>query len=479
MSHVKRLTALDLGFLLLEKRNQPLHVAYLNLYSPPPDAGPDFVQKLVERLRSYAVALPPFNQRLEGRFAAGFWVEDPEFDIDQHVIHIALPRPGRIRELLAMVSRMHASHLDRTYPLWRIYVIEGVEGGRIATYSKVHHAVADGVAGTRLMLKSMSVNPDDIVPPTWALPPNGRRAATGLLNAPLSSAARIAGHLRNAVSSLPGIGRELRLSFREYRDKHPDFISGLSAPPSILNRRISASRRFAAQTFALSRVRAVGRALGHTANDVVLGMCGHALRRYLQELEALPDKPLVALVPMSTRRDRTDSGNQIAFFLVSLATHLAGMAERMAAIKRSVDHGKARLANMQPAEMLGHGIAMMAPGLLDMIASARPSRPAFNLIISNVPGPKAQMYWQGCRLEGMYPVSAIADGLALNITLTRRHESLDFGLIACRRTLPHVQRLLDYLEEGLAGLEALASTAPDADELAKRRVLSPPRSEAG
>jgi diacylglycerol O-acyltransferase len=453
---MKRLTALDLGFIFLEKRNQPLHVAYLNLLSPPPDAEPDFVHKLVERLRTYATPLPPFNQRLEQRLGAAYWVEDPEFDIEQHVIHIALPQPGRIRDLLAMVSRMHASHLDRAYPLWRTYVIEGVEGGRIATYSKVHHAVADGVAGTRLMLKSMSADPNEILPPAWALPPRGRRREPGgLLTAPVSSAARLAARFGGAFGSLPGIGRELRQSLREHRAKHPDFISGLSAPGSILNNGISASRRFAAQSYSLERVRTAGRALGYTVNDIVLGMCSYALRKYLQELNALPDKPLIAMVPMSTRRDHSDSGNQVAFFLTNLGTHLADPAERLRVIKGSVDHSKRRFASMTPSEILGYGAALMGPGLLNMLANPRAARLPFNVIISNVPGPRSQVYWQGCKLEGMYPVSAIADGLALNITLASRDNSLDFGLIACRRTLPHVQRLLDYLAEGLAEIEAL------------------------
>lgn len=453
---VKRLTPLDLGFVLLERRNQPLHVASLNLFSPPPGAPPDFAQKLVERLRSCAAPLPPFNQRLEGGFGASRWVEDPEFDIDQHVVHLALPRPGRIRELLKMVSRMHASHLDRAYPLWRTYVIEGIEGGRIATYSKVHHAVADGIAGTRLMLKSMSIDPDEIVPPAWALPPRSHPEPAGLLTAPISSAAKLATRFAGAFGSLPGIGRELRQSVREYRSKHPDFVSGFSAPPCILNQRISASRRFAAQSYALPRVRESGRALGYTVNDIVLGMCSYALRKYLQELNALPDKPLIALVPMSTRRDRTDSGNQIAFFLANLGTHLADPAERLRSIKGSVDHSKRRFGNMRPGEMLGYGLALMGPGLLNMVAKSRPNWLAFNLIISNVPGPKAQLYWQGCKLDGMFPMSAIADGQALNISLISRHDALDFGLVACRRTLPHVQRLLDYLEEGLVQIEMLA-----------------------
>lgn len=474
---MKRLTAMDSGFIYIEKRNQPLHVAYLNLYTPPPDAPADFAKKLVERLRSYAIPLPPFNQRLVQRFGAAYWVEDPEFDIDQHVIHIALPKPGRMKDLLAMVSRMHASHLDRAYPLWRTYVIEGIEGGRIATYSKVHHAVADGVAGTRLMLKSMSTHPDDIIPPVWALPPRGRREKPGLLTAPISRAAKLAAGLRGTLGSVPAITREVRRSISEYRERHPDFVSGFSAPPSILNQRISASRRFAAQSYSLPRIKDAARALACTTNDIALAMCSHALRRYLGELGELPDKPLVALVPMSTRRDRTDSGNQIAFLLADLGTHLEDPGDRLRSIKSSVDHSKNRFAKMRPAEILGYGVAMMAPGVLNMIASPKPAWLPFNLIISNVPGPRSQLYWQGCKLEAMYPVTVVADGMALNITLTSCRDSLDFGVIACRRTLPNVQRLLDYLEDGLVEAEALATSMRTTSE-ALARGWSPAASGA-
>jgi diacylglycerol O-acyltransferase len=409
-------------------------------------------------MRSYATPLPPFNQRLDGRIGR-FWVEDPEFDIEQHVIHLSLPRPGRIRDLLAMVSRMHSSHLDRAYPLWRTYVIEGVEGGRIATYSKMHHAVADGIAGTRLMLKSMSTDRDEVVPPSWALPPRGKRERPGLLASPVNGIARVAGFVNDAVGSVPGVVRELRKSYREIRDETPDFVSGFQAPPSILNQPISASRRFAAQTYSLTRAKAAGRALGCTVNDIVLAMCGTALRRLLVEMNALPDQPLIAAVPMSTRRDHSDLGNQVVFLLANLGTHLADPAERLQAIRGSMEHSKRRAMAMTPAENLGHGMAMMAPGLANMVLNPKPKWLAFNLVISNVPGPRSQMYWHGCTLDGMYPVSAIADGMALNITLTSRQDGLDFGVIACRRTLPHVQRLLDYLGDALVELELLAGTA--------------------
>ena len=455
---MKRLTALDLGFIYLEKRNQPLHVAYLNLLTPPPDAPPDFVQKLVERLRSYAAPLPPFNQRLDSRLGAAYWVEDPEFDIEQHVIHLSLPRPGRIRDLLSMVSRMHASHLDRAYPLWRTYVIEGVEGGRIATYSKVHHAVADGIAGTRLTLRSMSANPDEILPPPWAVPPQGRRASAGsILTAPVSGAARLVSRFRDAFGNVPGVARELRQSMRESREHHPDFVPGNAAPPSILNRPISASRRYWAQSFSLPRARSVGKVLGGTVNDIVLAMCAHALRRYLLDLHALPERPLIAGVPMSTRRDRSETGNQLGFMLVNLGTHQEDAGDRLRTIVASVEHNKQRFMKMKAGEVLGYGATLMAPGLLNMLTNPKRGRLAFNLVISHVPGPRTALYWMGCSVDAMYPVSVVVDGMALNISLTSQHDRIDFGVIACRRTLPQVQRVMDYLGEGLEQLEALAA----------------------
>lgn len=468
---MKRLTLLDLGFIYLEKRNQPLHVAYLNILRPPADAPPDFARRLVERLRSYAVPVAPFNQRLDSRLGAAYWVEDPEFDINQHVVHIALPKPSGMRELQAMVSRMHASHLDRAYPLWRTYVIEGLEGGLIATYSKVHHAVADGVAGTRLTLRSMSPNPEDILPPPWAVPPQGRREPASLLTAPVTGAVKLASRFGGAFESLPAIARELRRSWREHRSENPDFIAGNAAPPSILNQPISASRRFLAHSFDMARLKSAGRALGGTVNDMMLAMCSHALRRYLLELGELPTRPLIAGVPMSTRRDRSDSGNQISFMLANLGTHLDDPQARLRCILGSIEHSKQRFATMKPGEILGYAATLMSPGLLNMLARPRHGGLAFNLVISNVPGPRSPMYWQGCAVEGMYPVSVVVDGMALNITASSRSGALDFGLLACRRTLPKVEKLIGHLEQGLAELEQMAARAEPLARIPRRVVL--------
>lgn len=457
---MKRLTALDLGFIHLERRNQPLHVAYLTLVRPPADAPADFVQTLVARLRSYATPLPPFNQRLESRLGKGFWVEDPEFDIEQHVIHLALPKPGTMAQLLAMVSRMHASHLDRAYPLWRTYIIEGVEGGQVAIYSKVHHAVADGVAGTRLFLRSMSADASEILPPPWASPPLGRRPRqANMLAAPVDGVVKLANRFGGAFDHVPAVWRELRQTARELRAGHPDALGGRSAPASLLNQPISASRRYLARSYPLVRIKAAGRALSCTVNDVMLAMCSHALRQYLLDQHALPDAPLIAGVPMSTRRDKSDVGNQISFLLANLGTHLADPAARLRVIKASVEHSKARFASMKGGAILGYAAAQMAPGLVNMLFAPKRGHLAFNLVISNVPGPRSPVYWQGCAVEGMFPVSVLADGMALNITASSRADALDFGVLACRRTLPKVESLMDYLGDGLDAVERLARLA--------------------
>ncbi|MGQ0502811.1 MAG: WS/DGAT/MGAT family O-acyltransferase [Panacagrimonas sp.] len=457
---MKPLTGLDKVFTLMEKRNQPLHVAYLNLLTPPPGAAADFAQKLVERLRSYASPLPPFNQRLESRLGSARWVDEPEFDIHQHVVHLALPRPGRMRDLLAMVSRMHANHLDRAYPLWRTYVIEGLEDGRIATYSKVHHAVADGIAGTRLTLRSMSMDPTEVLPPPWAVPPQGRRARpASLLTNPVGRAAGLAAGFRRAFGSVPAVVREIRNAGRERRAGNPDHLSGSEAPASILNCSISASRRYIARSYSLPRAKAASRALHCNVNDIVLAMCSHAVRRYLMELGALPDKPLIAGVPMSTRRDRSDSGNQLGFLLANLGTHLADPAARLGAITRSIEHGKQRYLKMKPGEILGYSVAMITPGMLNMMLNPAGGSLAFNVMISHVPGPRSQMHWMGCSVDAMYPVAVVVDGMALNISLTAIQDRLDFGILACRRSLPRIHHLLDYLEDGLVELEQLAAVS--------------------
>lgn len=449
---MRRLSPLDTMFLFLERRHAPFHVGALSLFRPPEGAPPDFAAGLAERLGRSTQVGSPFDRRLAGHAGLDFWEQDPHFDLAHHFVHLALPKPGRIRELLAMVARVHSAHLDRAYPLWRTYLIEGLEDGRIATYTKVHHSVVDGVAGIRLMLKSMS--PDVLasarMPPPWALQASGVRTTSTV---PAVAGFRaLAGLALQGRHSVPAVFGQVRQTVRDFRARHPDLVTSFQAPRCIFNQRISGSRRFAARSYSTARIKAVAVTLGGTTNDVVLALCSSALRRYLSDQNALPDEPLIAAVPVSIRRDDSDAGNEVAIALVNLATHLADPVRRFAAIKGSMDYNKERFRQMTPAQLFAYTAAMLVPGLLTLLPGIKHT--VANVVISHVPGPREPMYWQGCRLEGVYPASLLLDGFALNITLISRHDQVDFGLLACRRSVPQMQRLLVHIEDALAELES-------------------------
>lgn len=449
----------DQMFLLIERRNQPMHVGSLMLFTPPADAGEHYLQELSAWARSFTQAQPPFNQRLIKHLGVWFWEEDKEFDLEAHFHHISLPKPGRIRELLAIVSKLHSGLLDRAKPLWEFYIIDGVEDGRIAVYSRIHHALVDGVAAMRMMQKGLSSDASDrSIAPVWAIPPRARKAPENAIEAvtkPISKAAKVANIVRAQASTWPKVTREIYKSIRA-RNSDADYVSVFQAPRTLLNQPISASRRFAAQSWSLDRVKAAGKRHKATLNDVLLSMCASALRRYLQDLDALPDKPLVAMVPMSLRRDDSEAGNQVGVVLANLATHLADPLERMDAIARSVQNSKERFASMSQLEIMNYVSTALAISGINMATGIAPTWQAFNIVISNVPGPRETLYWNGAKLEGIYPVSIAMDGQATNITVVSYADKLEIGIIACRRTLPHMQKLLQYLEEGLAELENAA-----------------------
>jgi diacylglycerol O-acyltransferase len=448
----------DQGFLWLERRNQPMHVAGLQLVTPP-KGEPGWVDRMVEMAKAATTAHPPFNQRLVRRGGMWFWDEDREFDVESHFHHLALPAPGRIRELLALVSKLHGNLMDRTKPLWEMYLISGLEDGRVALYSKIHHALVDGVAANRMLMRQMSEDPArGDIPPLWAMERKKRETdADATKTGPFAVLAQGVAMAKEQLFAMPKVARELVSTVRARKD--PDQVSVFQAPRSILNQRISGARRFAAQSYSFKRMRAAGKALGATVNDVALALCAAALRRYLLDLDALPDKPLVAMVPVSLRKDDSDSGNQVAMVLANLSTHLADPRERLDAIVRSMNNSKERFSRMSQLEIMNYLAVVMAAGGINMATGLAPTWQAFNIVISNVPGPRKTLYFNGARMDGTYPVSIVLDGQALNITLTSYGDDMEIGLIACRRTLPHMQKLLQYLEDALVELETLAERA--------------------
>lgn len=475
------LSWLDQAFVLLERQRQPFHVAYLGLLSPA--AGMSTcaaVDQLLAHLRDGGPPRPPFDRRLGlsgGRMA---WIPDPSFSLDRHLLRLHLPSPGRMDDLMGLVSRLHGVPMERSAPPWRMYVIEGLRDGRFALYAKLHHALADGVAGTRLLLRSFSPDPLAHPAPPWAL----GCASTPTARAAQKSDDKREGWLTRLAATGVVLG-ELHRTARDVARRPAEVVGGRDGPASLLNRRIGSARSLSVRSLSLARVRVVAQVLGGTTNDVVLALCAGALRRFLIERDALPDTSLVAMVPMSTRGEGDDAlGNRIVPLLVRLGTDIDDPIERFALIRRSAGHSKDRFVGLSTGESYAYALASSGRGLMQLLLRPEAGRIPFNIVISNLRGPATPQYWHGLRLEGLFPMSVVLDGQALNLTFTSREDRLDFGLTACRRTVPGAGRVLEYLETSLEELEAclpaheLSRSRPPAAEIPAeaappRRVQSP------
>ncbi|MDD7927785.1 WS/DGAT/MGAT family O-acyltransferase [Actinomycetospora chibensis] len=464
----------DAMFLLAESRERPTHVGSLMLFDRPEGAGPDYLADLHRQLVSGDVEIAPLFRRRATRGVSTLgqwaWTTDDDVDIEYHVRLSALPRPGRIRELLELVSRLHGSLLDRHRPLWEFHLIEGVEGDRFAVYSKIHHAMMDGVRAMKHLEKALSTDPEKRdMAPFWAVDPRPGRtsrpvgepapAPAGWLG---SAREYVGGALRTAGTLAEGVGQSLNvgpaLVSSAYRGlvEH-DLALPFEAPPTMLNVPITGARRFAAQSWPLKRIQRVRERTGSTVNDVMLAMSSGALRRYLEAHEGLPERPLVAALPVAL--EDSGSGNALGAILVNLATNEPDPAERLRKIRQSGLAAKENLQGRDPMTIAALSAVVAAPIGLGLVPGSSSVNQGFNLIISNVPGPKDPLYWEGAKLDGIYPISVPLDGQALNITVMSYADSMEIGVTGDRRAVPHLQHLLGYLEDALVELEAVADEA--------------------
>lgn len=439
----------DAIFLLGESREHPMHVGGLQLYTPPEGAGGDFVRQLYDQLITQQDFQPTFRKR-PATFVGGIanlgWSYDKDVDVDYHVRRSAVPSPGRVRELLELTSRWHSTLLDRHRPLWETHIIEGPKDGRFAIYTKIHHALIDGVSAQKLMQRALSTDPDDPeIRAPWTLAKPKRKSSR---SSPLSSLIHAAGSVAALAPSTFSLARaalfeqQLTLPF--------------GAPRTMLNVKIGGARRCAAQSWSLDRIKSVKKAAGVTLNDVVLAMCSGALRYYLLEQDALPDTPLIAMVPVSlrTEAEADAGGNLVGAILCNLATDSDDPAERLQTISDSMRGNKNVFSQLPRFQALAlSAVNMSALALAAVPGWVSSTSPPFNIVISNVPGPTQPIYYGGARLDGNYPLSIVLDGQALNITLATNAGNLDFGLVGCRRSVPHLQRLLAHLESSLKDLE--------------------------
>ena len=453
------------AFLLAENRSMPMHVGGLALYKKPEGAGRRYVREMYEQMRDTPEVAPLFLRTPHRSFkTAGqlVWKEDEQFDPEHHVRHSALPQPGRVRELLELCGRLHGTRLAPERPLWEAHVIEGLRDGRVAMYTKIHHALVDGISANRLLQSVHSTSPDKRgMPAPWGAGAGTSRvrketeaAERSLADVPISALRSALGLTAEAAGLPTALVKTLTKGLRNETSS-----VSLYAPRTIFNQSITGSRRFAAQDWPIERLKGIGKASGTTLNDVVLAMCAGALRAYLLEVDALPDAPLVAMVPVGLNAKQSqvasaEGGNAVGAVMAQLATDVADPAQRLKTIHASMKDGKQALSSMTPVQILAMSAIGQAPAILTpMLRMQGIVRPPYNVIISNVPGPRSTQYWNGAQLLGNYPLSIPINGMALNITCTSYDGNMAFGLTGCRRTVPHLQRLLTHLDDEVTALE--------------------------
>jgi diacylglycerol O-acyltransferase / wax synthase len=476
---MNHLSGIDAAFLHLESPEMPMHVGSLHVLELPAGYEGDFYEDvkacLAERLHTADVftrklALMPFD------LSNPVWVEDEDIDLEHHVRHITLPKPGSNTQLQQYVARLHSTLLDRSRPLWEFFVIDGLRSGEVALYIKVHHARLDGQAGVALGRAILDTEPAGrkVKPPRAKLRRNQYQLGVAeLLGAALSNTAQQVVKLVKTLPTVLGAAKSVLLPEKDENGRRNwnlprnlDFF----APRTTLNVAITNQRRFAARTVPLAEVKEIAKRTGVSLNDVVMGTVAGALRSYFIGHRELPAKTLSAAVPVSLRAAGDESANnQVSMVLMTLATDVADPLERLKKIAAASANTKAMVGRVKAAIPTDFPM-LAAPWLMSGLASlygrsrlANVLPPLANLVISNVPGVQQQLYFAGAKIVSYYPVSIPAHGMALNVTVQSYNGRLDYGLIGCRRALPDIADLADSLLAEHRQLLELARALPQAE----------------
>ena len=475
---MRQLTALDAQFLAMESPQTCGHVSMMLVLDPSERPGGvlelGHVQAvLAERLP----LLPPFRWRLKSvpfNLDHPYWIDDPDFDLEYHVRELALPQPATDEKLGEQIARIAARPLDRSRPLWELYLIHGLPDGQSALLTKIHHAAVDGMSGAEILSVLLDIGPEgreappeqngtaDAEPSEMEMFGRGLVATPRYLGRALRAAPRVLPNLEDSplLAQIPGattLGRATERVVRAARREPPRVLerSTITPPKTSFNARVSPHRRFAFGRLSLDDAKAVKNACGSTLNDVVMSVCAGALRRWLIDHGELPDGPLVAQIPVSVRTDeqRGTYGNRVGIMSPPLYTDEADPIRRLALTHEAMDAAKA-LHKAVPASLLQDSSEFVPPAVFARatrvtLSLAATRKPIWNLVISNVPGPQIPLYFDGAEVKALFPVSVVTDGMGLNITVFSYCGNLDFGIVSDRELMPDLWSLIGYLRESL------------------------------
>ncbi|MEP7302828.1 MAG: wax ester/triacylglycerol synthase family O-acyltransferase [Caldimonas sp.] len=476
---MKALSGLDGSFLHLETAETPMHVGSLHLFDLPAGYRGDFHAAIKRQMKTRIHLAPVFTRKLAPmplQFANPVWIEDDKIDLDYHVQRVTLPGPGTQAELEDCAGRLHSELLDRSRPLWRLVVIDGLQTGQAAYYIKVHHAVLDGQAGVLLATALFDLTPK-------ARPARGAGAhaehpgiaelAAAALKHDAGQYIKLIRHLPDVVKTLVGLFRAAPAPIKGRLGQNFSF-----GPKTSLNVPITSGRGFAALSIPLADLKQLAAAHEAKLNDIVLALCGGALRRYLARHGGLPKKPLIAAMPISLREPgNTEFTTQATMSLVNLNTHIADPLKRLRAIRDAAGAVKElarRAKGVLPTDFPSIGVPWLLHGLASLygrsgIAGAIP--PIANVVISNVPGPQLPLYVAGARMATYWPMSIVEHGMGLNITVMSYAGAMGFGFTTARSAVADARELSATLLEALDEL-VTRSRPPARKKTVKRRPAS-------
>ncbi len=458
----------DAAWLMVESPETPQHAGALMVFEYPDETDERWVLRLYDRFRNATDLAWPFNQKLKhpyGRFKRYSWVHDSDVDLDYHFRLSALPAQSGDEALMDHISRLHSVALDRTRPLWEIHLIDNIgpaEGSnrpRFAMHAKFHHSLFDGVGSMRILQRMFT---DDStlrdMPPPWQVSAKAQKTKQRDRADGVEKRQRSHAKSRLAAGAVATTARTLSTQLKNRRNGYSFEALPFVAPRSSLNIRVSGARRTVAGSWSLDRMLSAAKNLDVSLNDVVVAMSAHAVRAYLVERDALPAQPMTAMIPVSIRAENDDAnGNALSFVIADLGTNLTEPGARIQRISTSISDSKKRVMSMARVEQISYGLAIASPYLIaQLIGLGGYGPPPTNLVISNVPGPESTRFLDGAPLRSVYPVSLLAQGQGLNITMASYDSQMQFVLTACRKSLPNVESMLGFMEDGLAALEASA-----------------------
>ncbi|KAA0021256.1 wax ester/triacylglycerol synthase family O-acyltransferase [Antrihabitans cavernicola] len=450
---VKVVSPLDSAFMLVERDEMPWHASLLMVFTLPDDAGADFVSDLREQMRGSQTPAVPFNLApVHARLTKLPMMRTvSSIDVDHHVRLHRLPRNGGERELNELVGQLHGERLDMSRPLWELHLIEGLPGNRFGAFIKIHHSVVDGITGMRRLLRWLSPDPEarDCAP-LFTVGPGAYvpREETG------SQVTRVAKTVGTHTRAAGQLSRTVYQLVRGSIDGEPLAVP-YQSPKSVWHGRISNQRSIASKQFDLERLKAAAADHGVGLGDVVLYMCGSALRSYLANHGGVPAKPLTGGVPMSIRDDNDERpGSAFGFVTVDLGTNVADPVERLAAVTRSNTASKTQLGSLSDEALGLQTVVANGPMIAALALGTKALTPAaFGLVISNIPGPKKPLYLNGARLESLIPVSVPMHNSPINMTAIGHDGRITFGMVAASEKVPELGQVADGLVDALVDLE--------------------------